>query len=243
MTSKIGSFIAGGTTVITAIVVVVALTGAKIPSKYVEFDEISVGRINVVEPDGTKRMIISSKARFPGDFEMNKETLRPDRASFAGILFLDENGNENGGLIQKGSESKDGKINAGLSFTFDRYRQDQTLQLEHKSDENNSISGISINDVPNYKVTSMTDIRRFKSESDKLTRDESNAYWERLSTEGRLAENRIYMGTTADKGSALSLKDAKGRTRMLLLVTAQGKSEIRMMDEDGNIVKTISAIN
>ena len=64
------------------------------------FDEITVGRINIAEPDGTKRLIISNKAQFPGAFEQGKEIARPDRASFAGMLFLDEEGNENGGLIQ-----------------------------------------------------------------------------------------------------------------------------------------------
>ena len=48
----------------------------------------------------------------------------------------------------------DGKINAGLSLTFDRYRQDQALQLKHMNNEKNSMAGITINDVPFYENSS-----------------------------------------------------------------------------------------
>jgi hypothetical protein len=34
--------------------------------RYEHFDEITAGRINIVEPDGAKRMVISNKAQFPG---------------------------------------------------------------------------------------------------------------------------------------------------------------------------------
>ncbi|GGC66057.1 hypothetical protein [Undibacterium terreum] len=241
--SKTSTFLAGCTTTLAALTAVFVLSGAKISPKNAQFDEITVGRINVVEPDGSKRLIISNRAQFPGDFEQGKENPRPDRRSFAGMIFLDEEGNENGGFIQNGSQTPDGKIRAGLSLTFDRYRQDQALQLVHNSDENRAFSSIQINDVPSYKVTSMEDVNRFKQEAEKLSRDEQNAYWARRSEEGRLPENRINLGTTADKGSALSLKDEKGRTRMLLLVTAAGKAEIRMMDEKGQVIKTVSAEN
>jgi len=36
------------------------------------------------------------------------------------------------------------------------------------------------------------------------------------------------------------LKDAKGRTRMMLLVAADGKAEIRMLDELGKVSKSIT---
>ena len=34
--------------------------------KAAQFDEITVGRINIVETNGTKRLIISNRAQFPG---------------------------------------------------------------------------------------------------------------------------------------------------------------------------------
>lgn len=66
------------------------------------------------------------------------------------------------------------------------------------------------------------------------------AYWNKLTEEGRLGVNRIWLGNTADKGSSLQLKDAQGRVRMMLLVGADGKAEIQMLDEAGKVVRSIT---
>lgn len=237
--SQLRTFMAGATTMAALLVAVVVLTGATDPGRRASFDEITVGRINIVEPDGTKRLILSSKAQFPGDFQQGKEGARPDRRSFAGILFINEEGTENGGLIQKGSIGTDGKISSGLSLTFDRFRQDQALQLMNNDSASHQMTGIRINDVPLFQRTSMDDMKRFSEEGGKLPVAEQEAYWKKLSSEGRLSENRIWLGNTRDKGSALQLKDAKGRTRMMLLVAADGKAEIQMLDEQGKVSKSI----
>jgi hypothetical protein len=51
--------------VLSTICVFVFLTGAK-SSRPQTFDEIQTHGINIVEPDGTLRMVISNKARLPG---------------------------------------------------------------------------------------------------------------------------------------------------------------------------------
>ncbi len=159
------------------------------------------------------------------------------------MLFVNEEGTENGGLIQKGSISADGKISSGLSLTFDRFRQDQALQLLNNDSENHQSTSVRINDVPNYKITSMNDMTKFSEEANKLPEAEQEAYWKKLADENRLSNNRVYLGTTGSKGSALQLKDAKGKVRMMLLVSAAGKAEIQMLDENGKVEKTISAAN
>lgn len=125
--SQIRTFLTGATTMAAALAAIVTLTGAKAPARHETFDEITVRRINMVEPDDTKRIVLSNKAQFPGGFLQGKEVARPDRRSFAAMLFIDDEGTENGGLIQKGSMGADGKISSGLSLTFDRFRQDQAL--------------------------------------------------------------------------------------------------------------------
>lgn len=241
--SNMKTFFAGATSMAAALAAVIALTGAKEPANHAHFDEITVGRINIVEPDGTKRIVISNRAQFPGDFRQGKEHPRPDRKSFAGMLFVNEEGTENGGLIQKGSISADGKINSGLSLTFDRFRQDQALQLLNNDSENHQSTSVRINDVPNYKITSMNDMTKFSEEANTLPEAEQAAYWKKLGDENRLSNNRVYLGTTGSKGSALLLNDAKGKVRMMLLVSAAGKAEIQMLDENGKVEKTISATN
>src|SRR5690242_10450551 len=82
---------------LTAALAVVLLTGAG-SSKAQVFDEIQVHRINVVEPDGTLRMVISNKARLPGVIVKGKEFPPRDRPQ-AGMIFYNDEGSENGGLI------------------------------------------------------------------------------------------------------------------------------------------------
>ena len=98
----------------TALVAVLLLTGfrQRESSKKFEapakFESIDVQRINVVEPDGTLRMVISNKSAAPGAIIRGKEYAHPDRQS-AGILFFNDEATENGGLIFGGAKGKDGK--------------------------------------------------------------------------------------------------------------------------------------
>jgi len=238
--SHLRTFLAGATTMASALAAVFVLTGSSDPGRKANFDEITVGRINIVEPDGTKRLIISNRAQFPGAFHEGKEIERPNRRTFAGMLFINEEGTENGGFLQKGSIDANGKIDSGLSLTFDRFRQDQALQLLNTDNEKSQRTAVLINDVPNFKVTSMDDHPRFREQASKLDRPGQKAYWNRLTEEGRLSVNRIWLGNTADKGSSLQLKDAQGRVRMMLLVGADGKAEIQMLDEAGKVVRSIT---
>lgn len=232
------TFLAGCTTMAAALSAVFLMTAAKENTR-ASFDEITVGRINIVEPDGQKRLIISNRAQFPGAFDQGKEIARPDRRDFAGMLFLDEEGNENGGFIQKGTMSADGKISAGLSLTFDRYRQDQALQLLHTNDEKGGASSITINDVPFYQNSPLSNMASYIKTSESLPETERRAYWSKLASDNKISNTRIKLGTTPGKSSALILNDANGRARMRLMVSASGKAAIEMLDETGKVVKTI----
>lgn len=219
---------------------VVALPSVK-PPVAAHFDEITVGRINVEEPDGTRRLVISNRTQFPGHFVEGKETPRPDRKAYAGMLFINDEGTEDGGLIFNGGEAPGGHIAAGLSLTFDRFRQDQSLQLIHDDDEHGSTSAVVINDSPYYKDSSIDDLSGFAAHAAGLPMAQRQAYFQRLRDEGRILRNRIYLGTTDERSASLTLKDAQGRPRMELLVSAQGHPEIRMLDEAGKVVKVVTA--
>lgn len=237
--TNFGAFLGGCAAVGLALAGVTAVSGAKAPA-VAHFDEITVGRINVEEPDGTKRLVISNRTQFPGDFLKGKETSRADRRAYAGVLFINDEGTEDGGLIFNGGETPDGRIKAGLSLTFDRFRQDQSLQLTHDDDEHGSTSALVINDAPFYKDSSLDDLHGFVARAATLPMAERPAYWQRLRDEGRLLRNRIYLGTTDARSASLTLKDEQGRPRMELLVSAQGTPEIRMLDEAGKVVKVVT---
>jgi hypothetical protein len=84
-------------------------------------DEIDVHRINVREPDGTLRMVISNHARLPGVIVRAKENPPVDRP-YAGMLFYNDEGTENGGLVFGGHRNANGEVvDAGVALSFDRY--------------------------------------------------------------------------------------------------------------------------
>jgi hypothetical protein len=73
------------------------------------FDELTVHRINVVEPDGTLRMVISNSDRLPGVIVKGKEEPKSDRPQ-AGMLFYNNEGSEDGGLVFGGHKDARGQI-------------------------------------------------------------------------------------------------------------------------------------
>jgi hypothetical protein len=61
--------------------------------------------------------------------------LIPGRPKSAGMIFYNDEGMEDGGLIFGGKTEKDGKYSAYGHFSFDQYNQDQIINLEY-SEEN-----------------------------------------------------------------------------------------------------------
>jgi hypothetical protein len=209
--------------------------GPPTPAAPAKFDELTVNRLNVVEPDGTPRMIIASRARFPGSFSQGKEIARPDRRDQAGILFVDDEGTENGGLVQSGQLDKDGKVVAALSLTFDRFRQDQMLQLFLAENGDAAGAGVRINDLPSYKLF---DLARLMLEAEHLPPAERDALLKRQQDLGHFGHPRGFFGTR-DGSAELALKDPQGRPRLVLSVSPQGEPSIALLDEAGKTVRTI----
>lgn len=218
-------------------VIATVRAGAAVPAMPTKLDELTVGRLNVVEPDGTPRMIIASRARFPGMPVRGKDIARPDRRDLAGILFVNDEGTENGGLVQNGRLDGD-KVNAGLSLTFDRFRQDQMLQLVLDEDGDTANVGVRINDRPSYKQFSIDDLMRLHDELKALSAGERDAAVKRHADAGHLGAPRGYFGTR-DGSARLALHDPRGRPRLVLSVSPQGEPSIALLDEAGKTVRTI----
>lgn len=217
-------------------IAVVALLRAPAPALPGKLDELTVGRLNVVEPDGTPRMIVSSRARFPGSFLRGKEIPRPDRRDEAGILFVDDEGTENGGLVQSGKLGSDGKVQAGASLTFDRFRQDQMVQVLLDETDDNATAGVIIHDRPSHKVFSLDDIVRLMGTLSPADRD---AQVQRHVEQGHFGHRRGYFGLDRDS-STLVLSDPQGRPRLRLRVSDRGEPSIELLDESGHAVQTVT---
>lgn len=114
--------------------------------RYAKFDEITVQRIKVVEPDGTLRMVISNKAKLPGVILHGKEEQQEDRP-YAGMLFYNNEGSENGGLIFGGHKNAQGEVvESGGSLSFDKYDANQIVQLAGVDDKDDKFAGLAVSE-------------------------------------------------------------------------------------------------
>lgn len=230
------------TTVLVAGTVMFMLGASQDPatdSKAAKIDELTVQRLNVVEPDGTLRMVISSRDKFPGSFVKGTEIPRPERRQYAGMLFVDDTGTECGGLIYSAAQ-QDQSVQAGLSLTFDRFLQDQVLQLLHEEADGQARTGVIINDRPEGLKYPITDLMRDVEELRGLPADQQEARSAELQAAGKFGRQRAYLGTTRDQGSALLLRDAAGRARLLIKVSADGEPQLQVFDEQGDVKSTFA---
>jgi hypothetical protein len=234
MAISLNKILLGYCVVLTTIVAGVTATHAVSEPAHPVFDQIDVHRINLVENDGTLRMVIANKARFPGAIFKGKEYPHPNRDT-AGMIFFNDEGTENGGLIFGGLKGKDGKVSSFGHLSFDQYEQDQVINLEQNEYDGKRAAGLAINDYPDHsmdieklsKIEAMPDGPAKKAEVDKLI------------AAGEGGAHRLFVGKRSGV-SMLALQDAKGRARLLLKVTPEGEASMQFLDETGKVVRTVT---
>jgi hypothetical protein len=176
---------------------IVLLMGAK-SHRSQTFDEIEVHRISVVEPNGTLRMVISNHDRMPGVIVNGKESPKVDRPQ-AGMLFYNNEGTENGGLIFGGLRNEKGEIvDSGGSLSFDKYGQTgQVVQLAGVDDKDSHFAGLRVNDL-NSGMNRRIWVGR---------KDDGAAVVSLMDAAGR---KRIVMQVTGEGAASLDFLDAEG---------------------------------
>src|SRR6201996_3550517 len=145
MRLSIQKFLVMYSAVVSTVLLGVVLVGAKKPVNP-EFDEVHVHRIDVVEPDGTLRMVISNHNKLPPVIIKGKEQPAAGEARpQAGMLFYNDEGTENGGLIFGGRKNEKGEVvDSGGSLSFDKYGAGQILELAGVDDKDNRFAGLAV---------------------------------------------------------------------------------------------------
>jgi hypothetical protein len=225
--------------VLTIVFVVTVLCGfAALRSQ--SFDQLTAHRINFVEPDGTPRLIISDRAEFPGMFMRGKEYPRPDRRDLAGMLFINDEASEMGGLVWSGLKDKDGKVQNHAHLSFDQYEQDQIFVIDSGRDDQDTFSAIRIGERGDYPIQQEIDA---SVQINKLPKDRQAAEWKKFLATHTGDADRIYLGRSPDKSASLRIKDEQGHNRLIIRVDAGGNPVIQFLNEGGKISKEIRAEN
>ena len=202
------------------------------------FGTISARRINIVEPDGTVRLTISNRSDFPGAWNRGREYPRPDRREAAGMLFMSEEGTEQGGLIWGAGQLPDGSIQNHVHLSFDQYEENQVFAIDAGQEGKDKFSRITMVDQGTYAIDEK---RKANEVIEKLPSNEQDAAWERFFATHRSDVKRIELGRSPDGSVGLELRDPNGKVRMLLSVRPNGEPVLRFLSENGKVMRELVA--
>jgi hypothetical protein len=211
--------------VLLIVLSVVAFSGRQSSNR---FEEITVGRINVVDSADRTRVILAGG--FP-----------PRRASLAGLLFINEDGHEAGGFVYTGTRDQDGNIQAGAILTFDQYQNDQIVALEYDHSGDRKQQGLTIQERPD----TLTDLvreayRAIETASSAEARDSLTTYYLSRIPRQDFASRRLFIGRDFSRASVVTLSDPAGRPRLRLQVDSLGQASIAFLDDAGQPVRIIT---
>ena len=223
--------------VLTIVFAAVVLGGAAIVRKQT-FGVISARRINIVEPDGTVRLTISNRADFPGAWNRKKEYPRQDRTDAAGMLFMSEEGTEQGGFIWGAGQLPDGSIQNHVHMSFDQYEENQIFAIDAGQEGKDKFSRITMIDQGDFPIEEK---RKANEEIDKLPAGAQDAAWEKFFASHRHDVRRLALGRNPDASVGLELRDQRGQVRLALRVQPDGQPAVQFFGEDGKLQREFTA--
>lgn len=205
--------------------------------RHPDFDQLTVHRINIVEPDGTPRLVISDKAEFPGGFFKGKEFARADRSG-AGMLFMNDEGTENGGMMFGGYRDSSGQFHSSGHLSFDEYEQDQTMSLDTSQDGNDREAAYQINDNAGSTLFTPDVLDAFSRVKAMPEGPAKKQAWKDLLAKYPVKlPQRALLGRLPDKSAVLLLRDPEGHIRIELRVAADGTPSMQFLDASGKVIR------
>lgn len=207
-----------------------------------KFGTIDVERINIVEADGTVKMIITNVAQFPnGETIINDKAVNKNRKKRSGMLYFNEDGYECGGLIYDGAKNENGH-SSGLSLTYDRYDGDQVMQLKTtdraRGDKRKVSSALMFSD--RTENVSQEEVNKIMAEIEsitdkKLRRQKRKEYYDKGLIGGT---PRILLGKTGSQNNGLFLFGDNGKPKAMFYVDKSNKVKLEVYDDQGKVTNS-----
>ena len=225
----------GYAVVVTLLLGTLSIAAFRQSSQKVRFTEIDVERINIVEPDGTLRMVISNRPRSIGPIYKGKPFGYPG-GTRPGMIFFNDEGTENGGLTFTGRRRDDGTYSSSVGMSFDQFNQDETLTLRYSDENGRKTSAITIAERDERDIY---DLIMQRDSINKMTDSTARAEALRQLFGPRngvpLAAPRVYLGRDRSRAAVLNLFDPSGRPRLRLKVDSLGSASVEFLDEQGTV--------
>jgi hypothetical protein len=210
----------------TAALFILVFSAFRRSGEKLEVDELTVRSIQVVDSTGRVRMHIAG-------------TFPPRRNDLAGILFVDNDGVEAGGLVYRGHK-QNGHVAAGGTLTMDQYNEDQVVALQYNQDGAKKVVGLTFADRPDSIGPQLGELYHVLDPMPESPRRDSiaKALLAKLPLDQRAAR-RVFVGRDSAKAAVVNLSDRAGRTRLRLVVDSLGNAGILFLDANGKVVRTI----
>jgi hypothetical protein len=231
--------------VLTGVVTWALLSGFTETARAPKFDTITVQRINVVEPDGTLRMVLTNNNRVPSIIMRGREfsdfTGRKGSTT-AGILFYDGEGSESGGLTFGGRKDEQGRISRFGHLSFDRYDQDQMFTIDARDEGGTHYSSIQMIDQPAWSITELLEL--LESIKDLPAEEQQARINEFLATHPQgavrtIVRNSSSTDTPQANENIYQMNDPAGSPRLKLGLDGSGTPRQDFLDSTGNVIYTI----
>lgn len=170
-----------------------------------DFDRITARRIDIVEPDGVRRLVLTSAAATPGPIIDGREGVR--NFPFSGLMLYDREGDEIGGYGSGSGPSGDLMIH-----TMDFGQSEALASFRRLNPSGSGSAGIFLSDQPPLSMPS---------------REATQIDWTRI---------RIH---NPDKAAEILLNDSQHRPRIRLMVDAEDRARIEVLDPEGRPVFSV----
>ena len=215
---------------VSTVLIAVLCTSAFRQEKKAVFDQISVGRMDVVDADGKLRMVISNKDRMHPGMMDGKLIDRP--RPVAGMLFFNEEGDEVGGLTFTGRRV-DGRGRANAGIMFDQFKQDQTIGISYSETDGRRTAGLQVWDRPDTNLGELIGkLNAANALKDAAEREKAIAA---ARAGAGSAPRRVFVGKLPDRSATIALSDINGKPRLTMTVGPDGSPRIELLDADGKV--------
>ena len=211
---------------VTVVLAAMALGATMRPGENLRVRQLTVEHINVVDTTGRVRVEIAGS--FP-----------PRRGALAGLLFVNNDGGEAGGLVYEGTKVS-GRVSAGATLTMDQYNEDQVLALHYDQDGEQRVSGLSVIDRPTHMGPELAELYRVLDPMPEGPAFDSvkKVLMARVPLSQRAAR-RVFVGRDPAGAATVELKDRAGVARLRLAVDSLGMASISFLDSTGRIVRKV----
>ena len=225
---------------VVVLAVEIAFTRVSNAGDKTDFKEINAERINIKNADGKTVIAIANKRRIAAPRIEGKEypvELATGRQYMAGMIFFNEDGDEMGGLVFNSFCQKNGKI-AGIGhLSFDRFRDNQVISLEHNENRRGVKTGLTFYDRPGNgvfkKSFDLLEEARSKSTTHERLNEIKKTFGEWSRTKA-LGKERVFIGSKNEIPQLL-LKDTLGKTKFKIYVDKENNAKLQFFDDSGNV--------